>query len=96
MSARSIIRQRTMKTVTVPACIDHAGIHSMQVTLVWSCPECGGARGEPYQAISWDGSRRLFVDSWVNPCGHIDKYRDVRKEYAESLAESIGTEEGCI
>lgn len=29
-----------------------------------------------------DGSRILFCDTWQNPCGHIDKYADVRAEAA--------------
>lgn len=30
------------------------------------------------------GSRRLGVDGWVNPCGHIDSYAECRREAKES------------
>ena len=45
-----------------------------------NCPICGEKRGDIFPALSYDGSRRLNVDGWKNPCGHIDKYSDVRKE----------------
>lgn len=69
------------QTVTVPARAEHNGFHSMQVTLPWVCPECGGPRGEVFKTISWDGSRRLGCDGWHNKCGHLDTYANVRKEY---------------
>lgn len=52
----------------------------MKVVLEWVCPQCGDMRGEPRPAISYDGSRRLGVDGWSNPCGHIDYYSEIRKE----------------
>lgn len=70
--------------VSIPACTEHEGIYSITVQLEWRCPVCGRLRGNPEPAISWDGSRRLFVDGWQNPCGHIDKYADVRKEAREN------------
>ena len=68
------------RTVTIPARDDHAGRHKMKVDLPWLCPTCGGPRGEPAAGISFDGSRRLSVDTWTNPCGHIDFYNKVRGE----------------
>lgn len=68
------------RTVTIPACDDHDGHAFVRVTLIWECPRCGGPRGEPHPALSFDGSRRLSVDGWDNPCGHVDLYRDVRRE----------------
>jgi hypothetical protein len=68
------------RIVTIPGCMNHAGHHAIQVTVDWVCPECGAPRGEPYKALSYDGSRRLGVDSWRNPCGHIDGYPSVREE----------------
>lgn len=47
------------QTVTVPAMEAHEGMHSVKVTLPWICPHCGGPRGEVFDTISWDGSRRL-------------------------------------
>lgn len=65
---------------TIPARTDHEGIFSMDVTIKDYCLTCGGPRGETYSGLSYDGSRRLHVTQWNNPCGHTDKYSDVRKE----------------
>lgn len=67
-------------TVTIPACENHAGFHAMRVEISTKCPICGGPRGEPYAGLSYDGSMRLQVSQWNNPCGHIDKYSSVREE----------------
>lgn len=68
----------TTRTVVIPACVKHAGQLSMLVTLPWVCLHCGGPRGEPFSTTSWDGSRRLGVHGWNNPCGHVEKYSAVR------------------
>lgn len=68
------------QTVQVPGCNDHAGFHSVTVTLPWQCPRCGGPRGDVFRTISYDGSCRLACDGWKNPCGHIDFYSAVRRE----------------
>lgn len=67
-------------TVTIPSMEEHQGIYSTTVTISKKCPVCGGKRGEPFSTLSYDGSRRLSVDGWVNECGHVDKYSDVMKE----------------
>lgn len=72
--------QPTTRTVIIPARAEHEGFHSREVTLQWTCPVCGGVRGEPFATWSYDGSRRLYVHGWINPCGHIDNYDAVRKE----------------
>jgi hypothetical protein len=68
----------TERRVTIPARADHHGLDSITVTLPWTCIHCGGPRGEPYDALSYDGSLRLHVHSWTNPCGHIEKYSEIR------------------
>jgi hypothetical protein len=68
------------KTVRVPGSAEHNGWHAVEVTLIWECPRCGGPRGEVFDTISYDGSRRLGVHGWRNPCGHIDDYERVRRE----------------
>ena len=68
------------RAVEIPSCDQHEGLHSVRVELRWACPTCGGPRGEPFRTISYDGSRRLGVDGWKNPCGHVDLYEAVRRE----------------
>lgn len=68
------------KTVRIPACRQHRGIYAANVTLRWRCPMCGGPRGEIFETLSYDGSLRLDVHGWINPCGHIDYYASVRRE----------------
>lgn len=70
----------SMRRVTIPACTQHEGMRAWRVWLAWTCPTCGGPRGEPERAFSFDGSRRLVVHGWKNPCGHVDHYETVRKE----------------
>ncbi|GAA0494238.1 hypothetical protein Ade02nite_20520 [Paractinoplanes deccanensis] len=70
----------TTKTVRIPSCEQHEGFHSVEVTVLWECPTCGGPRGEVFDTLSYDGSRRLSVHGWRNPCGHIDGYATVRRE----------------
>ncbi|WP_301154282.1 Lar family restriction alleviation protein [Metapseudomonas otitidis] len=66
------------RTVIIPGCDQHEGLYSLSVTLLWACLHCGGPRGEPFDSLSFDGSRRLKVHSWSNPCGHIETYAEVR------------------
>ncbi len=73
-----------IKVVTIPACVDHAGMNSITVRLYWICPVCGKPRGEIHATQSWDGSRRLDCDGWENHCGHRDLYTDVRDEAARN------------
>lgn len=67
-----------MRTVTIPACAEHDGVHALRLALPWRCIHCGGPRGEPFPTTSYDGSRRLVCDGWDNPCRHVEKYGDVR------------------
>lgn len=68
------------RKVMIPARPTHHGIFSLLVEVEWICPKCGGPRGDVFPALSYDGSRRLSVDGWRNPCGHVDKYSAVLKE----------------
>ena len=72
-----------IRKVIIPSQDEHEGFswNRVTVTLRWYCPVCGHLRGEPHKTISYDGSRRLYdVDGWINPCGHVDKWADVREE----------------
>lgn len=68
------------RTVRIPGCDNHCGTHAVDVAVPWVCCTCGGPRGEPFESLSFDGSRRLGVHSWQNACGHIDFYFLVREQ----------------
>ena len=70
--------------VTIPARDQHEGFYQMTVEIADACPKCGGPRGETFKQRSYDGSLTMIVDSWHNPCGHVDKYDAVREEYRAS------------
>jgi hypothetical protein len=78
MNAAPTVEARE-RMVTIPACEQHDGYYAISVIVPWRCIHCGGPRGEPFDAISYDGSRRLAVHGWTNPCGHVEKYSAVRK-----------------
>jgi hypothetical protein len=65
-------------TVTIPARYEHEGRHAAEVTLPWRCLNCGGPRGEPQDALSYDGAHPLRVKVWKNPCGHFESYSAIR------------------
>jgi hypothetical protein len=73
-------RQEDAHTVTVPACAEHGGRRAISARLWWTCPICGGPRGDIQRGFSFDGSQRLGVHTWLNPCGHVDYYSYVRQE----------------
>jgi hypothetical protein len=73
-----------INTVTIPSCDAHEGFYRYSVRLYWVCPVCGEPRGEIFDALSYDGSRRLPCHSWNNPCGHQDKYFRLRDEAAKN------------
>jgi len=71
---------REVKIVTIPAKAQHEGMYSMSGYVYWTCPVCGGPRGELGAGRSYDGSMSLWVNVWSNPCGHGDSYERVRGE----------------
>jgi hypothetical protein len=74
-------------TVTIPTKVEHEGYpgNLMTVEIADTCPQCGGPRGtKRWGGLSYDGSRRLNVDCWSNPCGHVDTYAAVRQEIYNS------------
>ena len=66
--------------VTIPSSSTHGGFGLVTLEISDNCPTCGEKRGEIFATHSYDGSRRLNCDGWNNPCGHIDKYSDIRQE----------------
>lgn len=65
--------------VTIPKIAEHEGLPTNLITLeiIDRCPWCGMPRGKPYKAFSYDGSRKIECDAWINSCGHIDLYKKV-------------------
>lgn len=51
--------------------------YPMQVEISDNCPKCGGPRGEPYPHTFYECGQWYAVSRWDNPCGHVDKYKDV-------------------
>lgn len=48
-----------------------------EVTISDRCPRCGGPRGEPSGLNSCEDGAWYWVQTWQNPCGHIDLYDEV-------------------
>lgn len=66
--------------VTIPSHPNHNGQELASFEISDICPVCKGPRGQVFGTHSFDGSRRLNVDGWNNPCGHVDTYEAIRKE----------------
>jgi hypothetical protein len=81
-----------IRSVTIPACDQHEGYYKTTVRLYWVCPKCHHPRGDVRFVLSFDGSLRMSVYGWTNPCGHIDKYFDVRQEAKDNLLNLTCTE----
>lgn len=56
-----------------------------------NCPVCGGKRGEPKKHRFKECGEWFTVDTWVNPCGHIDDYKSCINE-AEQLEKERGND----
>lgn len=68
--------------VEIPITPAHGGFdfNVRQVEISDKCPVCGGQRGKPFRTKSYDGSRWVSCDGWLNSCGHTDKYEAVMQE----------------
>jgi hypothetical protein len=82
------------RPITIPACDEHEGFHKLTVTVPWYCIYCGERRGEPYEGLNYDGSRRLSVTCWTNPCGHVENYSAMRQwlKFQQELSVSAAGE----
>lgn len=54
--------------------------YPVTVEIANTCPVCGGPRGEPQHKSFYECGAWYNVNTWENPCGHIDKYKDVLVE----------------
>ena len=66
--------------VTIPSSHNHDGFGLCTLEIADNCPACGCPRGRVFGTFSYDGSRRLNCDGWINDCGHVDTYTMIRKE----------------
>ena len=73
-----------VKEVEIPSCEEHQGFFKTKVKIKWICPVCGNPRGIIKRVKSYDGSLYMLCDGWINTCGHVDKYYNVRKEAKEN------------
>ena len=82
------MKQRKYMFVNIPIVSEHRGMQWQvkRIRISAFCPKCGQPRGKVFShnMKSYDGSLWVVCDGWRNPCGHIDMYSDIRKEYFES------------
>ncbi len=69
MKARIIVRTNGGWTVNI-----------VEVEISDFCPICGEKRGEPKNYNFYENDESFSCDTWNNPCGHIDFYKDVLEE----------------
>ena len=83
--------------VTLPACPDHRGVLAIDVVLPWTCPACGGPRGEPWVTTFDELTHPLTAHTWLNPCQHFDYLHEVREEVAQRgrLVRHVGVPRGA-
>lgn len=57
-----------------------SGVIKRTVEILPVCPVCGELRGEIRNHRFHEWGEWHDVDVWTNPCGHVDRYRDVLRE----------------
>ena len=55
-------------------------IITRELEIADTCPVCGGPRGQPVLHSTYEDGCTAWPHTWDNPCGHIDKYRDLIEE----------------
>lgn len=63
----------------------YQGVWITTVTIVATCPHCGGPRGPKRNGRIIEDGWRYQVDNWDNPCGHVDMFEDVLIEAGAHL-----------
>lgn len=64
--------------------------YPMQIEIADTCPVCGCKRGKPTPGQFCEDGEWFMVDTWRNPCGHLDMYKDCYFE-AKKLAKQSNT-----
>ena len=54
--------------------------YPVTVEVADTCPVCGGPRGEPTPHSQCEDGEWFSLNTWTNPCGHLDRYPDVLVE----------------
>lgn len=57
--------------------------HPVLITLTIPdhCTKCGGPRGTTNRTRQCLDGEFYYVDTWTNPCGHIEKYHDLIADF---------------
>jgi len=58
-----------------------------RIQIAANCPACGGPRGPQRDFTFCEDGEWFTVDTWKNPCGHVDDYRDCWHEAKRLRAE---------
>ena len=72
-------RAKMDRTYGTPA---FAGVALVTVAFGNTCLVCGAPRGKSELKRFHEWGEFYEVDTWINECGHVDKYRDVLAEAA--------------
>lgn len=72
----------------------YEGVWVTPVTIVATCPQCGGPRGEKYDGRIIEDGAYYHVHNWDNPCGHNDMYGAVLVEAGVHTPNHLKTQEG--
>lgn len=69
----------TNKTIIVPNRDGQGWLHGVRtINVDWKCHICGEEMGNPKLQQFCEEGEWYSVHMWVNPCGHIAKYKDLR------------------
>lgn len=86
-------------TVRIRAGLPGADASQVRTVEVWNhCPECGGLRGTPHGTTLTSAEGTPYVvDTWANPCGHVDLADAVlhEAEVRRLITEAIATHNGA-
>lgn len=67
------------------------GVVIREVEIAAACPRCGGPRGAPILSRFCEDGEHYWVDTWTNPCGHLDRYAAVLDEAGLYTGEEVVT-----
>lgn len=77
----SLPERMTVRVVHAPDGPGYDGLQVVTVSVMPTCPVCGGPRGLTVRPHRFRRDDRWYeVDRWDNPCGHIDGYAAVLAE----------------